>query len=324
MMAQQLSERIGVGKCFADLADLLKQTSPDVVHILAPPQSHFALAKQCLDAGSHVYLEKPFTITAGDAESLIRLANERGLKITAGHNGQFTREMLQMRRLVAQGALGRKPIHVECHFPYSLDDVSYMGPVLSNREHWVRKLPGQLLHNVISHAVARLAEFLDDDIDEIVARAYQSSQLQKLGGGEIFDELRVLLRDASGTTAFFCFSTQIRPGLNQLRLCGTDGVILVDNSSGSVIRYRNRSYKSYLSYVIPPLNRAWEYLRNGLGNFGAIVSRRLYQDSGMKDFFASFYDSIRRDGPPPIPYREIILTARIMDEIFSQIGSNRQ
>ena len=95
-MAQQLGERIGVERCFRDLTELLKETSPDVVHITTPPQSHFGLAKQCLDAGSHVYLEKPFTLTAADAESLIRFAEDRDLKITVGHNGQFTSEMLEM------------------------------------------------------------------------------------------------------------------------------------------------------------------------------------------------------------------------------------
>ena len=39
----------------------------------------------------------------------------------------------------------------------------------------------------------------------------------------------------------------------------------------------------------------------------------------MKELIERFYDSIRSNGPPPIPYREIILTARIMDEIFAQI-----
>ena len=39
----------------------------------------------------------------------------------------------------------------------------------------------------------------------------------------------------------------------------------------------------------------------------------------MKEFIERFYNSIRSDSPPPIPYREIILTARIMDEIFAQI-----
>src|SRR5262249_27999677 len=152
-------------------------TSPDVVHITTPPEGHYALAKQCLEWGSHVYLEKPFTVTAGEAESLLRLAETRRLKITAGHNYQFTLEMLGMRRLVEEGFLGGKPVHLESYFSYDLADASYVGPLLGNRRHWVRELPGQLLHNVISHGIARLAEFLDDDLAEITASAHQSDAL---------------------------------------------------------------------------------------------------------------------------------------------------
>ena len=83
----------------------------------------------------------------------------------------------------------------------------------------VRQLPGQLLQNVISHGVAKLAEFLDEDV-EITAHAHQSDRMQNLGGREVQDEVRVFLRDKNGMTAFFCFSTQIGPNLNYLRLCG--------------------------------------------------------------------------------------------------------
>ena len=64
LMAKQLGERFGISACFPDLRELLHAASPDVVHITTPPQSHYSLAKQCLESGSHVYLEKPFTITA--------------------------------------------------------------------------------------------------------------------------------------------------------------------------------------------------------------------------------------------------------------------
>src|SRR5438105_13478193 len=74
LMAKQLGERFGVSACFSDLREMLDAASPDVIHITTPPQSHFALAKQCLESGAHVYLEKPFTITAGEAEALIQLA----------------------------------------------------------------------------------------------------------------------------------------------------------------------------------------------------------------------------------------------------------
>jgi len=318
LMARQLGERFGIPECFSDLQEMLQATSPDIVHITTPPQSHYSVAKQCLGSGSHVYVEKPFTITTAEAESLIELADRCGLRIMAGHNYQFTLEMLEMRRLVNKGLLRGKPVHLESYWSYDLGDLRYASAFLGDRNHWVRQLPGQLFHNIISHGIAKLAEFLDDELTEIVAMAHQSEQLRSLRTPEVLDELRVLIRDKNGTTAFFCFSTQIK-GLNQLHLYGPAGSLSADIITGSLIRIPNRSYKSYLTYFIPPLKNAWEHFRNARSNVANFFRRRLYQDFGMKELIERFYNSIRKGDQFPIPYREIVLTARIMDEIFAQI-----
>jgi predicted dehydrogenase len=319
LMARQLGERCGVSQCFSDLTEMLAAISPDVVHITTPPQAHFSLARLCLESGSHVYLEKPFTVTAAEADSLIEIAENRGLKLTAGHNCQFTREAIEMRRLAKQGFLGEKPVHLESYFSYDLGDRTYVGPLLANRSHWVRQLPGQLLHNLVSHGIAKLAEFLDDEIIETFAMAGQSPQLASLNGEDVFDELRVLIRDKSGTTAFFLFSTQIKPGTNQLRIYGPRNSLVLDQNSSSLLRGDNRSYKSYLTFFVPGLQSARENIRNAWGNMRDFLSRNLYQDYGMTELIRQFYRSIKTSEPPPIPYREILLTAKIMDEIFAQI-----
>jgi len=318
-MAEQLGERFGISACFPDLRELLHGASPDVVHITTPPQSHYSLAKQCLESGSHVYLEKPFTITADQAESLIHLAEGQGLRITVGHNYQFTLEMMEMRRLISEGYLGGRPIHLESYWSYDLGGSMYAGAFLGSHAHWLHGLPGQLFHNIISHGIAKLAEFLDDDVPLIVATAHRSPQLSHSGGSDLMDELRVLLRDKHETTALFCFSTQFRPALNRLRIYGPRNSLMVDILTGTLIRNPGASYKSYLTYFIPPLKNAREYFRNLRLNVTNFIRQRLYQDFGMKELIERFYNSIRTGGPPAIPYREIILTARIMDEVFAQI-----
>jgi predicted dehydrogenase len=152
--------------------------------------------------------------------------------------------MVEMRRLAEQGFLGGKPVHLESYWSYDLGDLSYVGPVLGNRSHWVRQLPGQLFHNIISHGIAKLAEFLDDELIELVATAHQSPHLQLLGAAQVLDELRVMIRDRKGTTAFFCFSTGIK-SVNQLRLYGPAGSMVADIIAGSIVRKSSRSYKSY-------------------------------------------------------------------------------
>jgi predicted dehydrogenase len=318
LMAKQLGERFAISECFSDLREMLQAVSPDVVHITTPPQSHYSLAAQCLESGSHVYLEKPFTVTVSETELLIQLAEGRGLKITVGHNYLFTLEMLEMRRLVKEGFLGGLPVHLESYWSYDLGDTSYVAPILGNCNHWVRQLPGQLFHNIISHGIAKLAEFLDDELTEIIATANQSEQLRSLGAEGIQDELRVLIRDRNGTSALFCFSTQIR-GLNQLRVYGPANSLTADIITGTLLRNSSRSYKSYLTYFIPPLKNGREHFRNARLNLTNFLRRRLYQDFGIKELIERFYNTIRLGDPLPITYREILLTARIMDEIFRQI-----
>ena len=103
LMAKQMYERFNVKHYFSDVKTLLDATNPDIIHITTPPQSHFQLGKLCLQAGCNVYMEKPFTLNTQEAEHLIELANEENLKITAGHNLQFSHEAMRMRELIKNG-----------------------------------------------------------------------------------------------------------------------------------------------------------------------------------------------------------------------------
>lgn len=163
LMARQLCERFAVKQYFSDLTELLTKSRPDVVHITTPPTSHFEIAKLCLDWGCHVYVEKPFTAYKDEARQLIAFANERGRKITVGHDDQFSHVARRMRTLVQGGFLGGGPVHMESYYGYELGGAAYAGALLGDRRHWVRRLPGKLLHNVISHGIARIAEFLTTD-----------------------------------------------------------------------------------------------------------------------------------------------------------------
>src|SRR5262249_33556564 len=116
LMAQQLHQRFPVKRWFSDVAKMLGEARPDVVHITTPPQSHFDLAKQCLEAGCHVYVEKPFTLYTREAEEVIALAERKRQKITVGHDDQFRHAALRMRELVQSGYLGGEPVHMESYY----------------------------------------------------------------------------------------------------------------------------------------------------------------------------------------------------------------
>src|SRR5439155_1061469 len=129
----QLYERFPVKRYFTDPARLLTDARPDVVHITTPPDSHFTLVSLCLEYGCHVYVEKPFTLDEHGAQSLIRLANERRLKITVGHDDQFSHVARRMRALVGTGFLGGGPVHMESHYCYELERSKYAAALLADK-----------------------------------------------------------------------------------------------------------------------------------------------------------------------------------------------
>ncbi len=319
LMAKQMQERFGIKHSFTDLDVLLRAARPDVVHVTTPPHSHFQITKACLEAGSNVYVEKPFTINTGEAKILLDLAVKKELKVTVGHNAQFTPAALRMRELVNDGFLGGDPVHMECYYCYDLGDPRYAKALLGDKDHWARKLPGKLLHNIINHGISKIAEFVKNDFPEVVVHSFTSPMLRGIGESEIVDEARVIIDDRNTTTAYFTFSTQMRPVLHQFRLYGPKNGLIIDDDHQTVIKLRGSNYKSYLEQVIPSFVFAAQYLKNLTINIKLLLTRDLHNDKGMKHLIESFYDSITNNSPVPIPYREILLTSRIMDDIFRQV-----
>lgn len=320
LMARQLYERFPVKAYFSDLAELLSASKPDVIHIATPPESHFPLAKYCLESGCHVYVEKPFTLYAQEAEELIALANERGLKITAGHDDQFSHVARRMRAQVQSGFLGDGPVHMESYYCYELGASGYARALLGDKKHWVRRLPGKLLQNISSHGIARIAEFLTTESPNVIAYGFTSPYLKSRGETEIIDELRVIISGDDRTTAYFTFSSQMRPALHQFRIYGTRNGLVLDQDQETLIKLRGTMRKSYVEKFVPPVEFAGQYLGNIKTNLGKFLARDFHMKSGMKYLIESFYRSIVEKTPVPIPYREILLTARIMDTIFGQLN----
>jgi predicted dehydrogenase len=322
LMAQQLAKRFPVKQAFSSLSQLFDEARPDVVHITTPPQGHFDLAKTCMDRGCHVYVEKPFTVWADEAEKLIALANEKQLKVTVGHDDQFSHVSRRMRSIVSSGYLGGAPIHMESYYCYEITKSGYAGALLGDKQHWVRRLPGKLLQNIISHGIARIAEYLDGDSAEVITHGFTSPLLRALGETEIIDELRAVIHGTNGTTAYFTFSSQMRPGLHGFRLYGPKNGLILDQDQETVIKLRGARYKSYAEKFVPPVFLAGQYLRNVSVNLQTFLANDFHMKSGLKFLIESFYRSIIDGTPEPIPYREILLSARIMEAIFKDLGSS--
>ena len=87
--------------------DLLAIGALKLIVIATPNQSHFPLAKRCLEAGRHVVVDKPFTLNVGEARELIALARSRNLVLSVYHDRRFDADFQGLRKAIDSGELGR-------------------------------------------------------------------------------------------------------------------------------------------------------------------------------------------------------------------------
>ena len=90
----------------SDPLEILRSTEIDAVAVITPVWTHYELAKQALENGKHVFVEKPFTSNSAQAEELIELAARKNLTIMVDHTFLFTGAVRKIRELTESGALG--------------------------------------------------------------------------------------------------------------------------------------------------------------------------------------------------------------------------
>lgn len=93
--------------CYADLDAMLAASDAALVVITAPNDVHFALAKQCIEAGRHVLLEKPFVVSVGEGETLIALAEKHKVVLSVFHNRRWDGDFITVAELIKTQRLGK-------------------------------------------------------------------------------------------------------------------------------------------------------------------------------------------------------------------------
>ena len=90
-----------------DAAELMSSPEIDAIAVVTPVWTHHELAKTALQHGKHIFVEKPFTSNAAQAQELIELAARKNLKIMVDHTFLFTGAVTKIKQLLQDGALGK-------------------------------------------------------------------------------------------------------------------------------------------------------------------------------------------------------------------------
>lgn len=321
VMAEQIAERYGLPASYVDFDALIARERPDVVHITTPPAAHLPLALKAIDAGCHVFVEKPLTPTLAEARDLVARAEGANKKLTVGWTHYFDPPTLKMRELLAAGELG-EPVHVESFYGYDLGG-AFGKALLATGEHWVHRLPGKLLHNTIDHMFNKFVELIDDDEPEVIATGYKW-RAQRFGDvrDELHDELRLIVR-GERVSAYGTFSSHIKPVAQTLRVYGTKNTAHLDFTSRTVTLESSATLPSAVGRILPAFDQAYRYARQGAHNVWRFAKSDFHFFAGLQELFRRFYRSILDDGPPPIAYREILRVCTMHERTWAQLAARQ-
>ena len=276
--ADQFAALAGIRPSFS-IATLLAETRPDVVHVCTPPSSHFEAAYAALDYGAHVYVEKPFALTADDGNGLITLARARRRLMCAGH--QLLRDDAFEKLMSRVPELGTV-VQVDSHFAFRPARASW-------GRAGARALAAQAI-DILPHPLYTLVDVLERfgtpgaPVELTWALAGSSDLQAVLRAGDVVGRLSVSLR--------------ARPVASSLMVTGTRGSLTCDFVRSTLAGTANSGTEA-LEKILNPMVEGWQLASRTVGS----LARRLRAGgsyAGLQPLIEAFYQSIVRDHPSPI------------------------
>jgi UDP-N-acetyl-2-amino-2-deoxyglucuronate dehydrogenase len=207
-----------------DLDALLAHPHVDVVSVCVPSGLHAEIGVRVAKAGKHLAVEKPIDVTLGAADRLIEAARAAGVALTVISQHRFDPDVIEAKRLLDGGALGRLVLG-EASTKWYRTQAYYESAAWRG----THAMDGGSLMNQGIHYVDLLRWFMGPVTEVTALCATQTHQI------EVEDTALASLRFSSGAVGTIVASTAVFPGFAQrLEITGTEGTVTIED--GAIVR----------------------------------------------------------------------------------------
>jgi predicted dehydrogenase len=226
----EVAKATGARTATSDYRELLTIDEIEAVYVSATPETtHYPMARDCLAAGKHLFLEKPMALELAQADDLVALARTNGLKFTIGYSQRFNPKFAYVRKSIREGTIGR-PVSalVSRHITRSL------GKKISGR---VKLSPAAMES---THDLDFVFWCLEPAKPVRVYSQANYGVMQETTGAPIADTQWITVTMDSGMSFVVGGGWTLPPGYPNfsttwIEMIGTEGAVMVDDSHRDVV-----------------------------------------------------------------------------------------
>lgn len=299
--ARAAARRHGVAAAVGTLEELAG-LGVDVVHLCVPPDLHARLARECLQRGLSVFVEKPLALASAEAHELFELARGRGLVLGANHNAAFHPAFLRLLARVRAGRIGRVE-HVDVQLAVPLRQLD-----ARDYSHWMFREPRNIVFEQALHPFSQLVELVGRPLEvhpQVLAT-------RELAAGQAFHERWAVAARAERGTLQMHLAFGATFAQSTLAVRGSDGLLVADLLRNSLQEERKTPWLDFWDAYLAGARRGNALVRDARASLVQYLRQTLRLAprgdafySGMRASIRAFHAAYRAGRPPPGDAREV-------------------
>ena len=294
-------------RIYRTLEELLADPLVELVIVNTPNYTHYDYAKKALEAGKHVIVEKPFTVTEQEGLELIALADKKGVKLSAYQSRRFDSDYRTVKRVVDSGVLG-KIVEAEIHY-------DRFTPTLSPKVHKETPGPGRgLLYDLGSHLIDQVLQLFGDP------QAVFADLFIIRDNSQVDDYMEVLLY-YPGLRVRLKSSYLVREPLPAYSVFGHKGTFLKTRADVQEKHLLAGEMPGGPQWGIEPESERG-LLHTEID--GKEVREKVPTERGnAMDFFDGIYKAIRENAPLPVTAEQAVRIIRVIEKAYESRAAGR-
>lgn len=305
--AEATAERYGIPRWFTDHRHMLAEVRPDVVHIVTPAPSHYAIATDVIAAGAHVLVEKPITTSFEEFVTLRRQAEAARVHLLEDHNLEFNPPVQRLLELVRAGDFGAV-VHVEVH--YCLDILGQGSAFMDrNIAHPALAQPGGAISDFLTH-LSYLA-YLFAGPHRAVRTIWSK---RSMGNPLPSDEFRAMI-DGASATAVISFSAHSQPDGVWLWVHGTKMRAMANLYEGRLALEALGGGPKPLARIFSAWRESRAIRRAAVGSLWRKLAGQPDTYEGLWELVRRFYQSLAAKTDPPVSLTQIEHVSRLVADL---------